>query len=192
MKRILVVVLVLAGFSSLPLRAQSAPSDSSGIKSFDIAVGYTTVHANAPPVGLCGCFWMQGGGVQASVSDVYGFGLVFDFGMTTSHNIGNNTGYDLTVATYLAGPRYTYWNRSRVSPYGQVLVGAAHASTNNTLDNGSSIIAFLGGGGLDYRLKHHLSWRVVQAEYLHTNFPNGADNHQDQIRLTSGIVYSFK
>jgi outer membrane immunogenic protein len=158
----------------------------------DLAIGYTNIYANAPPGAACGCFWMQGGSAQFAVSDHLGVGLLFDFGMTTASHIGSGTGYQITLATYLAGGRYSYRSRSRFTPYGQVLVGAAHSSTNNVQDNGSTTIAFSSGAGLDFRIRPRLSWRVVQGEYLRTTIPNGANNLQNQTRLTSGIVLHLK
>jgi outer membrane immunogenic protein len=73
-----------------------------------------------------------------------------------------------------------------------VLVGAGHASTNYAGDNGSTTVALAAGGGVDLRLNRRFSFRIVQAEYLLTHVPNGADNLQNQLRLTSGIVLHFK
>jgi outer membrane immunogenic protein len=187
MKRILAVSLLFAGWAA---GAQSVAPPA--VKSVDLALGYSTIYANAPPSGQCGCFWMNGGSAQLAVGDPLGLGLVFDFGAATANNIGAGTGHDLTLATYLAGLRYIYWNRHRFTPYAQVLVGAAHAYTNYADDNGSTTVAFAAGGGVDLRFSRRFSWRIAQAEYLLTHVPNGADNLQNQLRLTSGIVLHFK
>jgi outer membrane immunogenic protein len=187
MKRILAVSLLFASWAA---GAQSVALPA--VKAVDLALGYSTIYANAPPPGQCGCFWMNGGSAQFAVGDPRGLGLVFDFAATTANNIGAGTGHDLTLATYLAGLRYIYWNRHRFTPYAQVLVGAGHAYTNYAGDNGSTTVALAAGAGVDLRLSHHFSWRIAQAEYLLTHVPNGADNSQNQLRLTSGIVFHFK
>ena len=187
MKRMMAMSLLLA---ALAARAQSAPGPA--VKSLDVALGYTAMYANAPPPGVCGCFWMNGGSAQLAVSDPGGFGLVFDTAVTTANDIGNKSGHDVTLATYLAGPRFTYWNRRRFTPYGQVLVGAAHAYTNNAKDDGSTTVALSAGAGIDLRLSRRFSWRLVQAEYLLTHVPNGTNDMQNQLRLTSAVVLHFK
>jgi outer membrane immunogenic protein len=188
MKRILALSLMFGGLAA---GAQSVPAPAP-VKSVDLALGYTTIYANAPPGGQCGCFWMNGGSAQFAVGDSLGLGLVFDFGMTTANNIGPAPSHDLTLETYLAGLRYIRWNHSRVTPYAQALVGAGHSTSNYVAANHSTGVALAAGGGVDFRLSHRFSWRVVQAEYLLTHVPNGADNMQNQLRLTSAIVLHFK
>jgi hypothetical protein len=54
-----------------------------------------------------------------------------------------------------------------------------------------------GGGGLDIRLTHHISIRAIQAEYMMTRFADvaygstGAATTQNDLRLSSGLVYGF-
>ena len=187
MKRILAASWMFVGLAA---GAQSAPQPA--VKSVDLALGYTTIYANAPPPGQCGCFWMSGGSAQFAVEDPHGVGLVFDVGVTTASNIGNATGHDLTLATYLAGPRYTYWTHGRLAPYVQALVGGGHAYTNYVGDDHSTTVAFAAGGGVDLELSRRFSWRVAQAEYLLTHVPNGANNAQNQLRLTAGVVLHLK
>jgi hypothetical protein len=49
------------------------------------------------------------------------------------------------------------------------------------------------GVGLDWKLNHTVGIRVIQAEYLYSQFPNASvsDNRQNNVRLSSGIVLSF-
>jgi hypothetical protein len=50
------------------------------------------------------------------------------------------------------------------------------------------------GGGLDIRVHPHFAIRIVQAEYLMTRFTNlntGADATQNDMRLSSGLVFRF-
>ncbi len=103
--------------------------------------------------------------------------------------------------TYLFGPRFSFRNRSRVTPFAQVLFGAAHAG-EVTLSGctGSSCtplpaqtaFALTAGGGFDIRLARHISIRAVQAEYLMTRFSDpatGAGNTQNDLRLSAGLVF---
>jgi outer membrane protein OmpA-like peptidoglycan-associated protein len=103
--------------------------------------------------------------------------------------------------TYLFGPRLSYRNRSRITPFAQVLFGAAHAG-EVTLSGctGSSCtplpaqtaFALTAGGGFDIRLARHISIRAIQAEYLMTRFSDptaGAGNTQNDLRLSTGLLF---
>jgi hypothetical protein len=53
--------------------------------------------------------------------------------------------------------------------------------------------AFAGnfGGGLDLRVTHRFSVRLVEANYLLTTFDNGTNNHQNNLRISAGAVIRF-
>jgi outer membrane protein OmpA-like peptidoglycan-associated protein len=103
--------------------------------------------------------------------------------------------------TYLFGPRISFRNHSRITPFAQVLFGAAHAG-EVTLSGctGSSCtplpaqtaFALTAGGGFDFRLARHISIRAIQAEYLMTLFSDpttGAGNTQNDLRLSAGLLF---
>ena len=109
--------------------------------------------------------------------------------------------------TYLFGPRLSFRNRTRFTPFAQVLAGGVYASAvtvNNCAGVGCAVLpventfAFTGGGGLDIRLTHRISIRAVQAEYMLTRFDGvangvstGSSASQNDLRLSSGLVFSF-
>jgi hypothetical protein len=47
------------------------------------------------------------------------------------------------------------------------------------------------GGGLDVNVSRHIAIRAAQADWLYTQFPNGVDNRQNNLRITAGIVFRF-
>jgi hypothetical protein len=47
------------------------------------------------------------------------------------------------------------------------------------------------GGGVDLRLSPHFAIRPLQADWLRTQFPNGATNVQNDLRLGAEIVFRF-
>ena len=112
-----------------------------------------------------------------------------------------------TAYTYLFGPRLSFRNQSRFTPFAQVLAGGVHASAvtvNNCAGAGCAVLpvqssfAFTGGGGLDIRLTHHISIRAVQAEYMFTRFAGvtngvstGTSASQNDLRLSSGLLFGF-
>jgi hypothetical protein len=52
-------------------------------------------------------------------------------------------------------------------------------------------MAFAPGGGLEIGVKDWLSFRAVEAEYLVTRLPNDANEHQHNLRISSGVVFRF-
>ena len=103
--------------------------------------------------------------------------------------------------TYLFGPRLSFRNHSRVTPFAQVLFGAAHAGQVSLSGcTGSSCtplpaqtaFAMTAGGGFDIRLARHISIRAIQAEYLMTRFSDpttGAGNTQNDLRFSAGLLF---
>jgi hypothetical protein len=107
--------------------------------------------------------------------------------------------YELTLTTFTAGVRYKPgFSLGRLVPFGQVLAGGAHAGGtlvegNIPAANSSVVFASNVGGGLDLRLhpESHISWRSVEADYLVTLFHNGQNDHQNILRLSTGISIQF-
>ncbi len=121
-------------------------------------------------------------------------------GDVTIANAGavSTSGDNLTFSTFTAGVLYLPPMKSRsFQPFGQVLVGIAHSS--GTLVQGanpgaaSAGAAFAGnfGGGLDLRVNPRFSIRLVEADYLLTTFDNGTNNHQNNLRISAGVVIHF-
>jgi hypothetical protein len=44
---------------------------------------------------------------------------------------------------------------------------------------------------VDRRINEHWSLRIVEADYLLTTFDNGTNDHQNNLRLSTGAVYRF-
>ncbi len=84
----------------------------------------------------------------------------------------------------LFGPRVSA-PVGRLRPFGEVMFGVGHASTNGFGTDTSLATAV--GGGIDCRLLRLLAWRF-QGDYVHTSLFN---NHQNNVRLTTGIVVRF-
>jgi outer membrane protein OmpA-like peptidoglycan-associated protein len=141
-------------------------------------------------------------------------GLVFDIAgfpdttvrlatfSTPPTQIYNSSG---NVFTYMVGPRLSF-RHERVTPFIQILVGAALAS--GVTVNGCTgdpvctplgseyAFAMTSGGGVDITLFRHLALRLIQAEYLTTRFHNPPSNNagndwQGNLRLSTGLVFRF-
>jgi hypothetical protein len=48
-----------------------------------------------------------------------------------------------------------------------------------------------GGAGVDWKVSPRIAIRLLQADYLHSEFLNGGGNRQENIRLSTGVVFSF-
>ena len=86
---------------------------------------------------------------------------------------------------------------SGLQAFGQALAGLAHSS--GTLVQGSNPgagnagAAFAGnfGGGFDLRTTPRFSVRLVEVNYLLTTFDNGSNDHQNNLRISAGVVFRF-
>jgi outer membrane immunogenic protein len=182
-------------FAALFLSLMTLPAWAQDVPRAEVALAYTYVHTNAPPDD-CGCFSMNGGSGSFAFHFSPKFAAVAELAAVHAGNI-DSTGLDLTLTSYLFGPRVSYHlGKTRLVPYAQVLVGAVHASGGlappNTIGASSSTsFAATVGGGLDFKLTHHIAIRPVQVEYFVTALPNGTDDHQNNLRISSGLVVHF-
>jgi hypothetical protein len=106
-------------------------------------------------------------------------GAVADF----DGHYGSPFATSTSIHTFLFGPQVSW--PGRVSPFGHILIGGAHASTGPFSDNSFSLAI---GGGIDARLVHGIYWRVIQGDYLQTRFFGYTQNNA---RLSTGIVFKF-
>jgi outer membrane protein OmpA-like peptidoglycan-associated protein len=187
---------------------------SSGLNSFtpkvEIFLGYSYVRA-VPTMAVGNrIVWLNG----ASASIAYNFnrhwGIVGDVGDYTNSEIQFTGAYNATidvneanggVLSYLAGPRLSF-RHERFTPFVQALFGGVHASevdianctSSCTLLPEENVFALTAGGGLDVKVRRHFAIRIIQAEYMMTRFTNydtGTAAMQNDMRLSSGIVFRF-
>lgn len=199
-KSCLLLVLPLVAVSLRAAGAQNpvppAPK-AQPIPRAELAVDYSYLRSNAPPGG-CGCFNMNGGGATfAWMVKPRKFALVGDVTVAHAGSISSN-GYSLTLSTFTVGGRYLpHLSHSKLQPFGQVLAGVAFASgslakaTTAGTSAGAEAFAANAGGGVDLRIDHRFSIRLVEADYLATTFNNGGNNHQNMLRISSGLVVRF-
>jgi hypothetical protein len=160
----------------------------------DIGAGYTYTRTNLVPG--CACFSLQGGRVDLQLGLTRHFAVIANFDAGTQSGITPDN-YKLTQLTYTVGGRYSPFSEKRWSPFGDALIGGAHAlgtlsPGNNGIGNSSNAIAFRAGGGLTLRLAPRLRLVPVQADYLLTNFSNGAANRQNDLQLSAGLLFRLK
>jgi peptidoglycan-associated lipoprotein len=170
------------------LSAQSAPADAGhALARSELTLGYTYLHANAPP-GVCGCFGLNGGFGSASLRVAGGLSVVADFSGARIGSVPGAAG-GTTIFNYLLGPRYSLRRSGRLAPYGQILLGGSTESRNSGAS--ASGFAFSGGGGLNARLSRHVGWNAVEIDWLRSQIANGGNNRQNDLRIDTGAIFRF-
>ena len=106
-------------------------------------------------------------------------GAVADF----DGHYGSISGIGTSTYTYLFGPQISL--PSRVSPFGHLLLGGAHNSTGG---RGRASFSMALGGGVDAELTDRIHWRLIQMDYLLTQFGGGSQNN---FRFSTGILIKF-
>jgi peptidoglycan-associated lipoprotein len=195
-KHNLVLLLAVAAVSAPNSRAQSAPVPDKPLRS-ELAIDYSYVRSNAPPAS-CTCFNMNGVSATFAWPVRPGhFALAGD--ITIDHAGSISTSSDtLTLSTFTAGARYLPpIHNSHVQPFGQVLVGAVHSSgtlvegANPGAANAGAAFAANIGGGLDLKANRRFAIRLIEADYLVTTVDNSSNNHQNNLRISAGVVVRF-
>ncbi|WP_263353145.1 OmpA family protein [Acidicapsa acidisoli] len=181
-----------------------------GPPKIELFLGYSYLRAVPSPSSGNRLAWLNGGSTSIAFNLNRYLGIVGDFGGfndTELNLLGANpsTTPDSsgTVFTYLFGPRFSFRKYDRITPFVQVLFGGVHASEVTlsscsgaacTLLPAEDTFSMAAGGGLDIKIHRHFALRIIQAEYLGTRFENhtiGATATQNDIRLSSGIVFRF-
>jgi hypothetical protein len=194
--------LAVLGFTIGAVAAAAAQSGlpHEGIPKAEIAVDYSYMRANATP-GQCGCFNLNGGSAEAVMHIYRNFSIVAD--VTGAHaGTTSVSGQSLSLLSYTAGPRFSYPLRrsqlTRITPFIQGLVGAVHGfdapfpNSSGTLTSSANALAILVGGGVDIAVSHRFAIRAVQMDYGLNHLPNNANNSENLLRISTGVVFRIR
>lgn len=158
--------------------------------------------------------YLHGGSTSIAYNFNRYLGLAADFGgfdnskLTLLGPTGSETvNSGGSAYTYVFGPRLSYRRYERITPFAQALFGGVHASSvkisgctgspNCTPLGSDNSFATMLGGGFDLRISRHISWRVVQGEFLLTHFRDPFSTDEDDrgwqknVRLSTGILFRF-
>jgi peptidoglycan-associated lipoprotein len=196
MKKAFALLMIIAAASAATAMSQTAAKADKPFRG-ELALDYSYLRSNAPPGG-CGCFSLNGGGgAFAWQFNSLPVAVVADADVMHTGSIAG-TGTSLTLSTFTAGGRYRpRLEHLPLQPYGQVLVGLAHANAtlaqgaNSSVSKTGSAFASNLGGGLDLRASRRFSIRLIEADYLVTTFNNNVNNHQNNLRISAGLVIKF-
>jgi hypothetical protein len=180
---------------------------------YETFLGYSWVRFN-PNSGYIPSFNANGGYGQFQYNFSRMFSGVIDAGAVTK---GELQGFDInsTVATVTAGPRFTYRNHSRFTPFVHVLFGGNFASASvpvvgavlppgvvlpatgaivARLTASNSGFAMFAGGGIDIKLGKHIAFRPIGADYYLARVDSlltGNTSNRNNFRYTGGINFLF-
>lgn len=183
--------ILVSGLPSMVFGASPAADQGAAP---ELALTYSYIHSNALPAGGSSINLSGGSATFALPLNTHNISLVAD--VTAVHGGGiTANGYSLTLASYTAGVRYSPRFLQWAHPYGQALFGVAHSSgslvQSQTTSNAGATFALSVGGGLTIRTHTRFSIRPIEADYMLTTFNNGVNNRQNNLRISSGMVYVF-
>jgi outer membrane protein OmpA-like peptidoglycan-associated protein len=193
--RLLKLALLISILGAPAAYAQQVSANSSFVPPrFDVSAGYNYIRANAPPGG-CPCFSVNGGYFSADYHAWRWLGLAAEVTGGSGSKI-STLGQNLTLITYMAGPRIGGAETRRISPFAQVLFGGVNASnsyfpTSTGSTASASSWAYSAGGGIDFNINNRFAIRLPEVQFLQTNLPNGANNKQNLLMAGVGIVVKF-
>ena len=132
------------------------------------------------------------GGWQASIAGNVNnwFGIAGDFsGHYGNPDFGTGVSVKTRVHTYTFGPRISYRNNDRVTPFAHVTFGGAHLSGPSIPSKNGFAMTL--GGGVDAKVNDHFAIRIGQFDYILTRFDgpvSGKTASQHNFRYSAGIV----
>jgi outer membrane protein OmpA-like peptidoglycan-associated protein len=182
---------------------------NAGSPKVELFMGYSYLRAVPTLAAGNRLVWLNGGSTSIAFNFNRHLGLVVDFGAYTNSQMRFTGAYTSTVDvnnanvaafTYLIGPRLSFRQNDRITPFIQALFGGVHANQvtldgctfSCTLLPSQTSFAMAAGGGLDLRVHRHFAIRIIQAEYLMTRFASyttGTTAMQNDMRLSAGIVF---
>jgi outer membrane immunogenic protein len=188
--RTLTRIIVLLGLTLILVPAKLANVRAQSMSLVEAGGNYNYMRTNAPPGG-CGCFSMNGGAAWISYNPFGPLAIVGELSVQHASSV-LGSGAGLTLTSYQVGPRYRFRQVRRLVPFAQVLLGGSRASGSYASDMGlSNAFAATMGGGIDVELTSRVDVRAFQADYAFLRFPNGVNDHQNNLRISFGIVFKL-
>ena len=186
------VALSLLLFSSLPLLAQE-------YSKMEVFGGYQYLRVgNANIEGYVTDLNANGWDATLIYNITHFIGVAADFSgaYSTKTISGLGTGHAHEYS-YTFGPVFTFNRKGNLQPFLHALEGGGQVGASGCAEGGGGCISvpsqsgFLmaAGGGIDMKFKKSLSIRLVQADWVYTDFSGTTEGKN--IRVCAGIVYHF-
>jgi opacity protein-like surface antigen len=218
-----------------PAPTPAAPESTSALDKFQVFAGFSLFHAdtgglgsaefqmtlNARPGTLNVNTNFTGWNAEAQYNLSHAFAMAVDFNGRYGQPISSTNGSGISGLpkssgySFLLGPVFTHPLKHNVVPFVHALFGfddfrwdaatikgLTPSSTPAVSDTAGSYAA---GGGVDYKLTPHCSYRIGQIDYFYTThnlrqmygqlfgagYFQNLDGHQRNIRFSTGVVYRF-
>lgn len=182
--------------SSLPALAQ----EEQAVKpKWEAGGGYSYVRQQFFTPGINRRFNINGGSGSVAYNVNQWLGFVGDVGAYHTSAV-KGTDRDFTYASFMGGPRFSYRKLRTFTPFAQILLGGVHGNRTipltsdgkTTFVNGDDgRFALAAGAGIDATVHRNFAVRLIQGEYFLTKFHDGESNRQDNLRITTGILFRF-
>ena len=180
MRKLLVVAALVMLFSGAAM-AQDHPKA-------ELFGGYSFLRVN-PGGGIDGENFPAGWHASIAGNVNHWFGIAGDF----TGNYKTISGVSTKIHTFMGGPRISYRNNERITPFAHVLIGGARVNAGAFgvgASDGAFAVAF--GGGVDAKLNDNFAIRVGQFDYVMTRFDIPlVSQTQHNFRFSTGIVFRF-
>jgi len=204
--------IVAAIVTSLSFAAALGATDIPRMEAF---LGYNLVRFNSDSA-LVSSFDANGGSGQFAYNFSHWIGLAVDAGAVNKGGRGGAL-FDTTVAHLVAGPRITYRNHSRFTPFGDVMFGGAYGTTSRQiivlpqgpplglgldpnlpistrLQAANTGFAMMTGGGLDIKVSKSVAVRPFAMDYYLVRKPRLGtldDVNRNNWRISAGVNFMF-
>ena len=202
--------IVAAIVTSLAFAAAVGATDIPRMEAF---TGYNLVKFNSNS-GFTPSFNASGGSGQFAYNFSHWFGLAVDGGAVNKGGLDGAI-FDTTIAHLVAGPRVSYHNHSRFTPFGDVMFGGAYGTTSRQitvlpqipplglgldpnlpisvrLQASNTGFAMMTGGGVDIKLSKHVAFRPFAADYYLVRKPRLGtfdDVNKNNWRFSAGLNF---
>ena len=147
-------------------------------------------------------FYLRGATVDVNFDLYKGLGISANGTGLAATNLESNI--DIHHIEFLAGPRYTY-NLGHISDLassrrggifiegkaGYTFATAGIYPINGVNQDHASALTYEGGGGINVTLYRRFDLRLIEANHVRTQLPNGGTNQQNTLRLASGVNFHF-
>jgi opacity protein-like surface antigen len=197
---VLAVVLSAAAVAQQPAPTAKLPTSSEGQSGNEVFGGFLYEPTDWGPA------WQKFYGLNANYTRFFTrhWGAVADFDWTRNNaslvgDLDRGQPHNANTEAFRFGARYDFRNREhRVQPYAVFLAGGAHMSALVPYPGRQSPLVqktwtgftWAAGGGVDFRLSHHLG---VRGQWDHTQLPWGTEktDRTDWDRISAGAFWRW-
>jgi len=190
--KISLLVLVLVASSMAQDRLEGPPPAAGVGPTYDVSVGYSYLSSSVPATGRVN---LQGLEATSHLDFLPHWGLALDAGYVRTADV-LSTGHTGYVLTFLGGPVFYPFDRTRTKIFFHGLVGAGMVDSAVPQSNNSYVYgwvdrpAYAIGGGVERSFFGPFGLRF-SGDYLRTAFADANENirMQNNLRVTASFVF---